>query len=303
MSNEFAELQDKAENTFTKINSEQEEINRQLKAIEQSKPDKKYTKEDVTKYNALVKRFNDLKTSKEQYKEDFENNFAAINARKEIFEGDYNINLTKNILYNNFTLTNQVEKYREQFSGEGFWNGAADIIGGEVIGGLYSTFKKAAVGLPTVAFTAYLDLFDEENNYSRADGFRDLVTNFTNYSLLPKSEAEKFSITEEEGGLKEDASLRSYLKLGGSMVPFTGYLISEARKGNVTGVRQSLGKFLQGAKGSAKVLTPLSKSLKNEVIMADAAFRATILDNAKDARDKGLDGIQADVYATTISLN
>ena len=68
------------------------------------------------------------------------------------------------------------------------------------------------------------------------------------------------------------------------MVPFTGYLMMEARKGNMSGVKQGVGRYLQGLKGSAKILTPLGKSLKNEVILADAAFRATILDNAKEAK-------------------
>jgi len=302
LGNEIIDLKNNAENTFGKIQNRQIEINKELSIIKNRKPNKNYTQEEVNIYNKLSSEFKQLEDSKPGITKKFEDNFKAINIRKEILEGDYNVNLSKNVIYNNFELTNKVEKYREQFAGEGFWNAASDIILGDALGGLYSTIKKGTIGGTTFLATAYFDAFTDPNSYSRIDGFRDLITNFTDYSLLPASEDEKFSITKEEGGLKDDVSARSLLKLGAQMVPFTGYLMMEAKKGNMSGVKQGVGRYLQGLKGSAKILTPLGKSLKNEVILADAAFRATILDNAKEAKNKGLDGVAADTYATTISL-
>ena len=302
LGNEMIDLKNNAENTFGKIQNRQIEINKELSIIKNRKPNKNYTQEEVNIYNKLSSEFKQLEDSKPGITKKFEDNFKAINIRKEILEGDYNVNLSKNVIYNNFELTNEVEKYREQFAGDGFWNFIGDSVIGEGLGGLYSTIKKGTIGGTTFLATAYFDAFTDPESYNRIDGFRDLITNFTDYSLLPASEDEKFSITKEEGGLKEDVSARSLLKLGIQMVPFTGYLMMEAKKGNMSGVKQGVGRYLQGLKGSAKILTPLGKSLKNEVILADAAFRATILDNAKEAKNKGLDGVAADTYATTISL-
>ena len=302
LSGEMLDLKAQAENSFGKINNRQVEINKELSIIKNRRPNKNYTQEEVNEYNRLSAEFKQLEDSKPALSKKFEDNFKAINIRKEILEGDYNVNLSKNVIYNNFELTNKVEKYREQFSGDGFWNATSDIILGDALGGLYSTIKKGTIGGATFLATAYFDAFTDSESYNRIDGFRDLITNFTDYSLLPSSEDEKFSITKEEGGLKDDVSARSLLKLGAQMVPFTGYLMMEAKKGNMSGIKQGVGRYLQGLKGSAKILTPLGKSLKNEVILADAAFRATILDNAKEAKNKGLDGVAADTYATTISL-
>ena len=302
LSDEMLDLKAQAENSFGEIKNRQIEINKELSIIKNRRPNQNYTQEEVNKYNELSAEFKQLEDSKPALSKKFEDNFKAINIRKEILEGDYNVNLSKNVIYNNFELTNQVEKYREQFSGEGFWNAASDILVGDILGGIYSTIKKGTIGGATFFSTAYFDAFTDQDSYNRIDGFRDLITNFTDYSLVPSSEDEKFSITKEEGGFKDDVSARSLLKLGAQMVPFTGYLMMEARKGNMSGVKQGVGKYLQGLKGSAKILTPLGKSLKNEVILADAAFRATILDNAKEAKNKGLDGVAANAYATTISL-
>ncbi len=301
LSDEMLDLQAQAENSFGEIKNRQIEINKALSIIKNSRPNQNYTQEEVNKYNELSAKFKQLEASKPALIEKFEANFKAINTRKEILEGDYNVNLSKNIIYNNFELTNQVEKYRETYAGDGWWNGAVDILGGDVTQGIYSFIKKASIGNVAFFMTAFGDKFTDQDSYSRFDGFRDLVTNWTDYSLVPSSEDEKFSITKEGGGLKDDVSARSFLKLGAQMVPFTAYLMMEARKGKVSGIKQGVGKYLQGLKGNAKILTPLSKKLKNEVILADAAFRATVLDNAKEAKNKGLDGIAADTYAVTLS--
>ena len=46
------------------------------------------------------------------------------------------MSFSRETLRNNFKLSDEVERYRESFSGDGFWNGTMDILGGEVIGGL-----------------------------------------------------------------------------------------------------------------------------------------------------------------------
>jgi hypothetical protein len=127
-----------------------------------------------------------------------------------------------------------------------------------------------------------------------------VVDQWGNKTLLPSSTSEKFNITKEEGGFK-DFEARNYAKLGVSMVPFTAYLISEVRKGNFKGLKEAVGNTYMklGAKG--KVLAPASQKLKDNIIMMDATFRATIMDNQKEGEKLGLNGLQASSYATVKS--
>ena len=194
LSDEMLDLKAQAENSFGEIKNRQIEINKELSIIKNRRPNQNYTQEEVNKYNELSAEFKQLEDSKPALSKKFEDNFKAINIRKEILEGDYNVNLSKNVIYNNFELTNQVEKYREKFSGDGFWNAASDMLVGDVLGGIYSTIKKGTIGSATFFSTAYFDAFTDQDSYNRIDGFRDLITNFTDYSLLPASEDEKFVI-------------------------------------------------------------------------------------------------------------
>jgi len=59
------------------------------------------------------------------------------------------------------------------------------------------------------------------------------------------------------------------------MVPFTAQLIAEVKKGKFTGLRSAIGKNYLKLGDKSKILKDASQQLKNNIIMADAAFRAT----------------------------
>jgi hypothetical protein len=294
-------LDEEVKNKASKINNRQAEIEARLNYIKNSKPKGQFTQEEVDLYNSLAKEFEDLNEEKKVYKNEIDIRLEKLSNKKEILEGQYGIDLTKGVLNNNFQLSNDIEKFRETYAGDGFWNGFMDIVGGEGVGGFYRIAKAGGLGLPTWLLTSFGDAFTDQESYSLYDSFSDTMSNFVNYDLVSKSEDEKFAITKQEGGFK-DFNLRSYTKLGVSMVPFTAYLITEARKGKMTGVKNAVGKYFSRLKSSGPVLSPISLSTKNNIIMADAAFRATVLDNQKLAEQKGLNGIAASAYAATVSL-
>jgi len=301
LESEYEALEQEVNNKTSRINNRQAEIEARLNYIKNSKPEGQFTKEEVDLYNSLVEEFEALNEEKKVYKGEIDIRIKKLSNKKETLEGQYGIDLTKGVLNNNFQLSNDIEKFRETYSGDGWWNGTMDIVGGELIGGLYRTFKAGALGLPTWALTGFGDLFTDQESYSSYDAFRDTMTNFINYDLVSKSESDKFRITKQEGGFA-DFDARSYAKLGASMVPFTAYLITEVRKGKMTGVKNAVGKYFSRLRSSGPVLTPISAATKNNIIMADAAFKATILDNQKLAEEKGLKGAAASAYAATVSL-
>ena len=258
------------------------------------------TQEETNSYNDAVSQYNNiLAESKDVVKE--YNEYKTIETQKvESLEGEVGFDVANGVLKNNFKLTDKVEKFREKYSGEGFWNGTADILGGEVLQGFYQTMKKATVGSVTWAMANSADLLTDQDSYSAYDAFSDVINNWSNKTLVPKSTSKEFDITKKEGGFK-DFSARNYAKLGASMVPFTGYLISEVRKGKYNNIKQAIGDTYLKFGNKGKVLKDASQTLKNNIIMTDATFRATILDNQKEAEAKGFNGLKANSYATTVS--
>jgi len=256
--------------------------------------------EDSSAYNILVSKYENtnskIRSTAENYdyfKKDAANKFNS-------YQGELGVDLAKQTMNNNFKLSSDADSFREKYAGDGFWNATKDIVGGDLVQGLYQTVKKATVGSGSWVLSSFGDMFQDQDNYSSFDAFRDIVGNWTNNTMVPQSTDEKFSITKEEGGFK-GFEARNYAKLGVSMVPFTGYLISEVRKGNYTGLKDALGKTYINLGAKGKVLPQASQKLKDNIIMVDATFRATIIDNQKQAELLGLNGLQATAYATAIS--
>ena len=260
------------------------------------------TPEQIQAYNSLVSKYTSTADARNEKLSFYKKELSNIAATKSSIEGNLNMSFSRETLRNNFKLSDEVERYRESFSGDGFWNGTMDILGGEVIGGLYEIGMKSVIGFPAAVMAGFGDLFTDEKEYSFYDAWRDTVYNFTDYSLVPKSEDEKFKITTEEGGFNKDASIRNYLKLGGQMLPFTLHLMNEVKKGKITSFQKGIGKTITGLGSKSKVLSPVSSKLKDSILMADATFRATLMDNVKEAEAKGLFGGSGLAYASAVSL-
>ena len=292
-------FESRVEQEASDINENQQVILNSIKNLTgggtQFKKDYNPTEGQVQEYNVLVAEFNkglsdskDLQKAYEDRKNKMSDNLSSL-------EGEYGIDLATGALANNFKLSDDIDKFRESYSGDGFWNGVGDIFVGEFVQGLYQLTKKGAVGTTAWAFTVAPDMLESNDTYSPFDAFTDVVNNWSNSTLVPRSEDKKFNITKEEGGFKEFDG-RSYLKLGASMATFTGYLIGEVRKGNFKGIKEAAGKTFANLGNKGKVLAPVSQKLKDDIIMVNAAFQATIMDNVKDAERMGLKGISAQTY-------
>ncbi len=302
--NKIKEIQDDGEAEMVKTEDQINDYKKAQEAIIKSlnvlKSNPNITQEDVNEYNLLVNNYKDIDTQIENTVNNFESYKTKSLSKVNSLEGDFGIDLATGVINNNFKLTDKVEKFREKFSGDGWWNGTADIIGGELMQGAYQLMKKANIGATTWLLTSFGDAFQDQDNYSDFDAFSDVINNWSNKTILAKSQDEKFKITKEEGGFKEfDA--RNYAKLGVSMIPFTAQLIAEVKKGKFTGLRSAVGKNYLKLGDKSKVLKDASQKLKDNIIMADAAFRATIMDNQKEGEALGLNGLQASTFAAVKS--
>ena len=161
----------------------------------------------------------------------------------------WGVDISKMALKSNFKLTEDVEKYREAFAGDGFWNGTIDLVGGFGQDILKLAGQKK-FGLGVFATTALGDLTTDDNTYSPFDAMRDTWGDFLNYDIVPSSKDKKFNITDGEGnfnsesGKAYDVNARNWIKSGFNMLPFTLEIIRSVKKGDFTGYREGMGKML-----------------------------------------------------------
>ena len=293
-----------AETEIEFINKSQEAVKKSISDLTNGEmsfgKDSNPTKEQVNEYNSLVETLDGIKEQGESVIYDYNKQISANESVLKSFEGDYGVDLAVGTINNKFKLSDDAQKFREKYSGEGFWNATGDIVGGDLVQSLYQMTKKGTAGATAWALTSFGDVFQDQDSYSSFDAFSDVVDQWGNKTLVPRSTSSEFNITKEEGGFK-DFEARNYAKLGVSMIPFTAYLISEVRKGKFKGLKEAVGNTYMklGAKG--KVLAPASQKLKDNIIMMDATFRATIMDNQKEGEKLGLNGLKATSYATVKS--
>jgi hypothetical protein len=303
---DFKNQQEQARIKSTELNARSIEIDAQLNRIKRGKPDGNYTQEEIDQYNSLLDEYKIIQDEADQFQKQYDIQVQQLADKQSTIEGTYGVDLANGVFKNNFELSNEIEAFREKYAGEGWWNGFMDTVVGEGLQGTFKTIMLIETGLSSL-FVKGADFLGEmtgvldDEEYSYYDAFFDTLTNFTDYDLAPKSESEKFRIVKEEGGLAK-FNARSYSKLGVSMLPFTIGLINEVKRGQTSTIGTKVGNFFKGLGGRSKVLSPLSLELKNNIIMAEAAFKATFVNNYKDAEKRGLSDSEAMGYATSVSL-
>jgi hypothetical protein len=303
---DFKNQQEQARIKSTELNARSIEIDAQLNRIKRSKPNGDYTQEEIDEYNSLLDEYKIIQGEADEFQKQYEIQIQQLADKQSTIEGAYGVDLAAGVFKNNFELSDEIEAFREKYAGEGWWNGFMDTVVGEGLQGTFKTIMLIETGLPSLLvkgadFLGEMTGFLDDEEYSYYDAFFDTLTNFTDYDLMPKSESEKFRIVKEEGGLAK-FNARSYSKLGVSMLPFTIGLINEVKRGQTGTIGTKVGNFFTKLGGKSKVLSPLSLELKNNIIMAEAAFKATFVNNYKDAEKRGLSDSEAMGYAVSVSL-
>ena len=212
---------------------------------------------------------------------------------------------------NAFKLTDKAIAKREQFKEDGLINSGVDLI----FGGLQETVNiigKSTAGFAATVFTApnagtqwlqtaFGDATDGKSKevYSVYDAWFDTSMNFLNTKVLPVSKDKRHTLLDQDGNIQW--KFRNFAKMGTDMLPFTLNLINEAKKGKLNSITKSYGNFI--LRNTAKnVKSPITRKLREKMIMVDAAFRMTVADNVKYAQDEGLTGVQALAYGSAVSL-
>jgi len=189
-----------------------------------------------------------------------------------------------------FAKSKELQDFKEDFADDGFFNAVGDNVS-TLVGGLVGVSLKAGVGFIGDSMASVGDLFTDKNNYSSFDAFQDTLDRVTDYQFAPNSEAKSKRIVNDKGNLNLNFETAS--KSLSEVLPFTLFLIGEAKKGKVSGIEKTLGKFINPNK---------SKGISSKLSMVDGAFRATYSDNLKQAKELGLENFDAMLYSSSMSM-
>ena len=244
--------------------------------------------EEVDKYNDLVNQLNGLQEE--------EKNVRGIvsNAQERLstLSTELGFNAVKGIFDNNFEMTDNYQKWRDEYVKErGFWGGTYDAVGTLVQGGI-NIAADATIGFG-VSIAGMMDnaINEDTKYYTGHDMVQDTYKNFANFNWAGTSDYGA-DILDKDGNYTINA--RSSTKTIANMLPFTMGIILSARKGNLQPAKSlwnTVGpKFMTSAKG------------RSTLRMMDASYRMTINDNYHDGLALGLDKSQAHAYSNMLSF-
>jgi hypothetical protein len=249
---------------------------------------------EVDKYNGLVNKLNGLQEKGESVKE------IVLGAQERLstLSTELGFNAIKGIFDNNFEMTDNYQKWRDEYVKErGFWGGTYDAVATLVQGGI-NIAADATLGFG-VSIAGMMDNAVNEDNkyYTGHDMVQDAYKNFANFNWAGTSDYGA-DILDEKGDLRlfkgNGDNARIVSKTIANMLPFTIGNILAMRRGDLKpmkGMWSTIGpKFMTSAKG------------RGAIRMMDASYRMTINDNYHDGLALGLDKSQSWTYANMLSF-
>ena len=214
------------------------------------------------------------------------------------FNAQVALNFSGNLLKNNFKATDKDKDLDEAIFSkyQGFIPETADMVS-RFVEGAMNTMGKGATGIPTMALLG-AERFNQITGASKPEDYTpteatiDLINDTTNYNFLPSSKAEEGSIVDKEGNL--NLSYRSITRSLADVLPFTLQIINDVKKGRVEGSPQSM---------ISQLVNPnKNKAFADKLRATETAYKVTIGDNYREAKDLGMDDSKAFTYANVMSL-
>jgi hypothetical protein len=220
-----------------------------------------------------------------------------LKAKNDAFNAQLAVDFSGNMLKNNFKSTKQSKDLDEGILSkyEGFLPATADLLS-TFIEGMGSVIAKGVTGIPTLALLG-AERFNQitgasnPEDYTPIEATLDLINDTTNYNFLPSSKSADGNIVDEKGNL--NLSAYSLGKTLVNVLPFTLKVINDVKNGRIDGSPQSMISQLLNPKNN--------KQFRDKLISAETAYKITIGDNYKQAKDLGMTDANAFTYANVMS--
>lgn len=260
------------------------------------------------KIDVLNNAFNNLKKENNDYltkikddpsitKEEKERIRTQLINKNNAFNAQVAINFSDNLLKNNFKVTDKDKNLDEGILSkyEGFIPETADMVS-RFLEQTASTVAKGATAIPTLILLTgekiSQALGTKQESYTPYEATIDLINDTTNYNFLPSSKSEKGSLVDKEGNL--NLTYRSITRSLADTLPFTLKIINDVKKGRMDGSPQSM---------ISQLINPSkNQAFADKLRATETAYKVTIGDNYREAKDLGMDDSKAFTYANVMSL-
>jgi hypothetical protein len=223
--------------------------------------------------------------------------------RSEGFNAQLALDYSGKLLKNNFKLTDINRDVDEGILSkyEGFIPDQLDNLS-TFAEGMGQIVAKVATFLPTAALIG-AERFNQVTGISRPEDYtaveatEDWINDVTNLNFLPSSQTKRGKINYDKlltGEGDSNLSLYSVGKTLANTLPFTLKIMSDVKKGRIDGTPQSM---------ISQLINPkYSKDLADKLRVVETAYKGTLADNYKDAKEMGMDDSKALLYANVLSL-
>ena len=155
--------------------------------------------------------------------------------------------------------------------------------------------KAASLAIPQMGLLA-AESFNEkvagrDFGYTTTDAFVDQFDVLIGEDIMPQSD--KWSGFKDENGEFTFSGARAINNFA-QMIPFSLYIMQNAKRGNIKETRSLL----------SKAILPAAKNQKRaaQLGMIEAAYKATVRDNMNDGLEAGLDKEAAMIYGSNLAL-
>jgi|GEM_PF-6211022 len=225
----------------------------------------------------------DLSTTEKQEK------LKEVEAEQYTFLGRVGYDMASGLLEDAFNKTTKAKKFNELARNTAIGKFLDPVS--TALNGVTQVVFKGSVGFVGDVMAGIGDLFTDQESYSVFDDFSDTLGRVTGFDYLPVSDDLRGRIVDENGNY--NITPYSIFKTFGEQLPFTAYLISETRKGNLSNVERMFGQMLNPKK---------SEELSQKIKLVSSAYRATFSDNLKEANAMDLHGVKALTFAGSTSF-
>jgi hypothetical protein len=224
--------------------------------------------------------------------------YNILKAKNEAFDAKVASEFADDMLKDNFKATTKSKDLDEAIMSryKGFLPEQADVVS-TFLEGMLQVAAKVETGIPEMIlmggemFNQMIGTSDKDN-YTPIEATLDLINDTTNLNFLPSSKIEKGKLVTEGGDF--NINLYSVEKSLANTLPFTLKIMNDIKKGRIEGAPQSM---------ISQLINPkYSKGFADNLRVAETAYKATIGDNYRDAKDMGMDDSKAYTYANVLSL-
>ena len=253
--------------------------------------DDKFTKAQVEALNINIGLINQSVKEYNIKQENLKKEFKNIQDNQDTLAGTYKISKTTGEIQDTFRKTQEIKDFKKEASAglDGYAQGINSLTQG-----VTQVFLEGSIGWTSFLLgktaSIFQDVLSGDESYNQYDAFVDLIDNNIGYDVLGVEASKAFTPGRTTTGA-------DFAALAGDIIPFSFYLINQAKKGKVSSIENAIGKI-----SKRKPVKDVLSGADKDMITAAATVRALALGNYTDALDQGLSKSEAFAYSSALTI-